>query len=116
MANLCEMPIVAAVLVDLWSSTANAHHASAVWTYPLACCKGTEIGGDCQRVPDGHVTIGRHGYAVTLNPGDHALVTRKQMYFIPYGDEIPSGDAHFHICLHPTEDHVNCFFAPPEGF
>ncbi|EHK79396.1 hypothetical protein SM0020_03470 [Sinorhizobium meliloti CCNWSX0020] len=22
----------------------------------------------------------------------------------------------FHICIHPTQDHMNCFFAPPDGF
>lgn len=77
---------------------------------------GTEAGGDCERIPDGHVTKGRDGYSILLYPGDHRLVTKRQMFLIPYGDEIPSGDGDYHICLHPTEDHMNCFFAPPDGF
>ena len=58
----------------------------------------------------------RHGYSVSLYPGDHALATRRHRFVIAYGDEMPSGDSDYHICLHPTEDHVNCFFAPPDGF
>lgn len=115
MINLYELPIAAAIVLNL-PSAGGAHEASRDWTYPPACCKGTEIGGDCQRIPDGHVKKGRLGYSILLFPGDHRLVTKKQSFFIPYGDEIPSGDSDFHICLHPTEDHMNCFFAPAEAF
>jgi len=115
MTRLRDVLIVAAIYIGLPSS-GSAHQPNEKWTYPPACCKGTEIGGDCQRIPDGQVIKRRHGYSVALYPGDHRLVTRRHRFFIPYGDEIPSGDSDFHICLHPTEDHVNCFFAPPDGF
>lgn len=92
--------------------TGYAHQARG-WTYPPACCKGSDVGGDCQRIPAETVTKGRHGFSVVLRPGDHHLVTRVLNFLIPYGDEIPSGDSDFHICLHPTQDHMNCFFAPP---
>jgi hypothetical protein len=70
-----------------WGS-ASAHETHSGWTYPPACCRGDKNGGDCQEIPDR----------------------------IPYGDTIPSGDGRYHIRLHPTEDHANCFFAPPYGF
>lgn len=104
--------IAAAVLFGL-VIYASAHQTGSGWTYPPACCKGDHVGGDCQRIPDSDVATGPHGFSVLLHPGDHHLVTRNQLFLIPYGDEIPSGDGDFHICLHPTEDHVNCFFAPP---
>jgi hypothetical protein len=115
MTHLWDVPIAAALFLDL-STNGNAHQPNEKWTYPPACCRGSDIGGDCQSIPDGQVTKGKHGYSVILHPGDHWLATREHRFFIPYGDEIPSGDGDFHICLHPTEEHVNCFFAPPDGF
>jgi hypothetical protein len=108
--------LIAAALFLGPSSSGSAHQPNEKWTYPPACCRGNDVGGDCQRIPDGQVSKGRHGYAVILHPGDHWQATREHRFFIPYGDEIPSGDGDFHICLHPTEEHVNCFFEPPDGF
>ncbi|MDK1490379.1 hypothetical protein QN219_09945 [Sinorhizobium sp. 7-81] len=93
----------------------EAHPTASDWTYPPACCKGDHSTGDCQAIPGRDVSKGRHGFTVVLHPGDHHLVTKKQRFLIPYGDEIPSGDNDYHICLHPTEEHMNCFFAPPDG-
>ena len=92
-----------------------AHKAPTLWTYPPACCNGSTIGGDCERIPGKTVRKGRYGFVVVLHPGDHHLVTTFHIFLIPYGSEIPSGDSDFHVCLYPTEDHVNCFFAPPDG-
>ncbi|WP_431694628.1 hypothetical protein [Rhizobium giardinii] len=93
----------------------RAHRASSGWTYPPACCNGNDVGGDCDAIPSRDVSKGRRGFSVFLQPGDHHLATRNHKFFIPYGDEIPSGDGNYHICLHPTEDNLNCFFAPPEN-
>ena len=98
------------------AGVAAAHDASTNWTYPPACCKGDEAGGDCESIPNSTVRSGPDGYSVLLNPGDHHLATKRHLFKIPYDSVIPSGDSHFHICLHPTEDHPNCFFAPPDGF
>lgn len=93
----------------------HAHQTSSDWTYPPACCNGNDVGGDCDAIPSRVVSKGRRGFSVILQPGDHHLATRSHKFFIPYGDEIPSGDGNYHICLHPTEDNLNCFFAPPEN-
>lgn len=93
----------------------DAHHASSGWTYPPACCKDQKIGGDCGAIPGANVTRGPHGYSIFIHPGDHHHATRSHKFFVPYGDEIPSGDDDYHICLHPTEDDLNCFFAPPDA-
>ncbi|MDI7863720.1 hypothetical protein MRS76_17340 [Rhizobiaceae bacterium n13] len=93
----------------------RVHQSAGGWTYPPACCRGTDIGGDCEQIPTGDVYKGRYGYSIMLHPGDHRLVTRVHEFFVPYGKEITSGDGAYHVCLHPTEDNVVCFFAPPDG-
>ena len=40
------------------------------------------------------------------------LLIKTDTYFAPYDSVIPSGNDNFHICLHPTEEHANWFFAP----
>ena len=113
-ASLVMSVITIAGLSMLLAVRSNAHQAGSGWTYPPACCKDKDVGGDCAAIPAADVRKGARGYSVTLRPGDHPLATRSHRFFIPYGDEIPSGDGEYHICLHPTEDNVNCFFAPPE--
>jgi hypothetical protein len=109
---LCFSAVLATL--SCWNSAA-AHDTLSGWTYPPACCRGDKERGDCQQIPNTSVSAGPDGFRVLLNPGDHHLVTRQHFFRIPYGDTIPSEDSHFHICLHPTEDHANCFFAPPDG-
>lgn len=94
----------------------NAHQTQTQWKYPPACCKGNEVRGDCEAIPRAEIKKGPKGFSVYLHPGDHHAATREHRFFVPYGNEHTSGDSDFHICLHPTEDYVNCFFAPPDGF
>lgn len=91
----------------------NAHHTQRQWKYPPACCRGNEVGGDCEPIPGAEIKKGRKGFSVHLHPGDHHAATREHLFFVPYGNELPSGDSDFHICLHPNEDYLDCFFAPP---
>ena len=110
-----SVPVIAIVLLSMVLVVpSDAHQAGSAWTYPLACCRGKDLGGDCDAIPAAGVRKGTRGFSVTLRPGDHPLATRNHWFFIPYGNEIPSGDGDYHICLHPTEDNVNCFFAPPD--
>ncbi|MFD2053790.1 hypothetical protein ACFSQT_12050 [Mesorhizobium calcicola] len=112
MASLAGVIATAAVLEDF---SVFAHNAEAGWTYPPACCHGDLTTGECGKIPGSSVTPGPEGYVVILRPGDHQKVTHQDRYFVPYDAVIPSGDDNFHICLHPTEEHENCFFAPEEA-
>jgi len=62
----------------------DAHQASSGWSYPPACCKGNDVGGDCHAIPGSGVSKGRRGFSVVLNPGDHHLATKPHSFFIPY--------------------------------
>ncbi|TAU37644.1 hypothetical protein ELI43_34085 [Rhizobium leguminosarum] len=90
----------------------DAHQADSGWTYPPACCNAHD---DCEAIPAQDISRGTRGFSVFLHAGDHHLATKPHFFFIPYGDEIPSGDGRYHICLHPTENDVNCFFSPPDS-
>ncbi|MEW9838444.1 hypothetical protein ABUE29_24955 [Mesorhizobium sp. ZMM04-4] len=114
MNRACRFSAIVATL-SCWNGAA-AHDSKSGWTYPPACCQGDKELGDCQEIPNASVRRAPDGFRVLLNPGDHHLVTKQHLFRISYGDLIPSGDSHFHICLHPTEDYANCFFAPPDGF
>lgn len=91
-----------------------AHEAPGSWTYPKACCHGDAETGECQRIPGRSVHVRPGGWVVLLKPGDHRRITRQQRYFVPTGDELPSHDGDYHICIHPTEEDANCFFVPPD--
>jgi hypothetical protein len=112
MASLAGVIATAAALQDV---SAFAHSTGSGWTYPPACCHGDLLTGECGRIPSTTVTPQADGYVIILRPGDHQKVTHQNRYFVPYNSVIPSGDDDFHICLHPTEEHENCFFAPSEA-
>jgi hypothetical protein len=94
---------------------AQAHEAGTGWTYPPECCKGDALSGECQRIPNRSVEKGPRGFLVALGRGDHPRVMWPELFLIPCGDELPSGDSNFHICLHSMGGVVYCFFAPPDG-
>lgn len=123
-ASIVSFAVISAGLF----TQSDAHQSRSAWPYPPWCCNGQDFGGDCEAIPKSQVRKGAGGFSVILHPGDHRLVTRNQLFLIPYGDEKPSGDGDFHICLQPTDDpneadgigrggryHMNCFFAPPDG-
>lgn len=105
---LLALPAISAISPPAW-----AHQAASGWSYPPACCHGDIESGECQAIPGTSVREQNGGWTIVLEPGDHRKVTHRNRYFVPYGSEIPSGDGDFHICLHPTEEHQNCFFVPP---
>ncbi len=106
-AGLAGVIVAAAALKDVCVA-----HSADCWTYPPACCHGEPVIGECGKIPSKTVTPRPDGYEIILRPGDHRKVTHQNRYFVPYDVVIPSGDDNFHICLHPTEEHENCFFAP----
>jgi hypothetical protein len=96
-----------------FSPAIYAHQAPSGFDYPASCCSGDKSIGDCQMISASVVRESPEGYEVVLLPGDHRLVTRRQSFRIPYGQQITSTDGNYHICLYPNEAVVFCFFAPP---
>lgn len=109
----CCATAVLALSAFFVTPPAWAHETASGWTYPPACCHGDLERGECQAIPESAVNEHGGGWSIVLEPGDHRKVTHRNRYFVPYGSEIPSGDSDYHICLHPTEEHENCFFVPP---
>jgi hypothetical protein len=99
----------AAALIYAASGNAGAHQAPAGWAYPPICCNGNREHGDCQPIADQTVKPVAGGFRLTLAPGDHHI------FDIPQSQAKPSPDGHYHVCLYPNEDRVQCFFAPPPG-
>ena len=106
---------VIATAAAIEGSAALAHGPDRNWGYPPACCHGDPLTGDCGKIPSSTVTPRPDGFVVILRPGDHQKVTHQNRYFVPYDVVLPSGDDNFHICLHPTEEDENCFFAPADA-
>lgn len=98
------------VAASAWLSEAEAHDF-----YDAVCCNGNSMSGDCQEVPASTVRPIMGGYQITLNPGNHRLVTRIHVFQIEQSKVRPSPDGQYHVCLYPTEDHLQCFYAPPPG-
>ena len=110
------------LLLALVCAPALAHDAKPTamqplgWKYDAVCCHGSHIDGDCQAISDETVTPIPGGYRITLRPGDHRLVTKPHVYEIKQEKVRESPDGAYHACLYPTEDRLQCFYAPPMSF
>lgn len=96
---------------------ARAHEAHSGMKYDAWCCQGNAETntGDCQAIPDSAVKITNDGYEITIEPGQHRLVTRTQRFKVAFGAARQSTDDNYHLCVYPTEDDFRCFYAPPMG-
>ncbi|WP_348639503.1 hypothetical protein [Mesorhizobium sp. M7A.F.Ca.MR.176.00.0.0] len=107
--------------------TLYAHKAQSGFEYPASCCNGDKSVGDCQMISDDIVRETPEGCAVVLLPGDHRLVTRRQSFRIPYGQQLnsPDGTSSAYIQTKPSSfafslrqdqgDSGSGCFAPPSG-
>lgn len=78
--------------------------------YEWECCAGH----DCAPVPASAVRSTPLGYAVTLRPGDHPLVTAKPITaVVAYADARPSHDEDFHAYI--VAGALKCLYAPRGG-
>lgn len=107
----------AALILAITWGDARAHEAASGMRYDGACCNGDAMGlsGDCQQIPETSVREIPGGFEITLRPGDHRLVTKLHVFTIQHSKTRKSTDGRFHACLWPTEDQLQCFYAPPPG-
>lgn len=91
---------------------AYAHDAPSGWAYDPYCCNGDGETGDCQMIPSRTVKIVDGGYKITLEPGDHRLVTHLHVFVMPQRKTMHSPDGAYHLCLFPDENTLRCFYAP----
>jgi hypothetical protein len=122
-AAICAVVFLAAAFILLVPARAHQAMQTAAaalgWEYPIRCCWGPANGrtGDCAMIDDKTVREGPNGYEVTLNPGDHPLVTKETVSFtVPYADAQDAPDGAYHICLVPSTLKQRCFFAGSRGF
>ena len=105
-------------LIFLAVALAQAHEATDVngnplgWNFEQWCCQER----DCSVVPDQTVKPIGGGLQITLMPGDHPLVTRKQVFQIQQSKLRKSPDGRTYVCLYPTEANLRCVYHPPMGF
>ncbi len=99
-----------------FSATALAHESHKGFKYESYCCNGDAETGDCQMIPTRSVRVTSDGYEVSLAPGDHRMVTRRQIFNWSQREARRSEDGEYHLCLFPDEDTPRCFYAPDMGF
>lgn len=98
------------------AGVAAAHDAPTGWKYDPYCCNGDGVTGDCQMIPSRTVKVVQGGFQITLEPGDHHLVTRNHIFMMPQRKTMRSPDGAYHLCLFPNENTPRCFYAPDMDF
>jgi hypothetical protein len=114
MRRLASLAIIIAVMCFAVAWSLKAHQAPSGWAYPYECCSNQ----DCARVAPESVRERRGGWHVTVLPGTHPQVPAGApavMVFVPVNEARPSPDGEWHICLHPSDKRLLCFFNPPGG-
>lgn len=87
--------------------------------YPRHCCWSPEAApagrrGDCDEIPARAVQERKDGYHITLQPGDHPMVSRPLSVIVPYSMEQVAPTGGYHICFNHMMG-VRCFFAGSRG-
>jgi hypothetical protein len=107
--------LIAFMVIAWFPYAATAHEAPSGWKYDAICCNGDAHTGDCQRVEASTVKAVEGGWRVTLEVGDHQLVTRPHVFLKAYDKTRASKDGDFHVCLWPTQDSLRCLYVPDMG-
>lgn len=88
---------IAAALALLLTRPAAGHD----W-YPIACCRGSDAGGDCAPIAAARVQATAAGYLID------------GQFLKTYGETRWSPDGRYHACF-PSVGRLSCFFAPERG-
>lgn len=114
MRRFASLAAIVAFLCFALAWAARSHQAPSGWEYPISCCSNQ----DCARVSAEAVRERRGGWHVTVTAGTHPQVLAGApaiMVFVAAAEAQPSPDGEYHICLHPSDKRVLCFFVPPGG-
>lgn len=95
-----------AALLSCINVAALAHGLYDPW-----CCSDK----DCAPIPDQSVEEIDGGWKVTLNKGDHPMVTKPMEYFVKKGQEKFHHHGGTHACFYPDEETLRCLYVPPPG-
>jgi hypothetical protein len=121
-ATACALAVALIWLASVWP--ALPHEATNVQGYPLGwdydpgCCRSAQQPtGDCAPIASEYVTERPDGYHIDIPVGGHPkLITKGYSGIVPYGQERPSPEGNYHICLTTDGAHRFCFYAGSKGF
>jgi hypothetical protein len=131
MRNLISIPgtlavttILAGLVLVGGTKLVYPHEATNVQGYPLGwdydpgCCRSAQQPtGDCAPIASEYVTERPDGYHINIPVGGHPkLITKGYSGIVPYGQERPSPEGNYHICLTTDGAHRFCFYAGSKGF
>jgi len=94
----------------LLATAARGHSSPGGMEYDAYCCNGK----DCHPIDARHVRAARGGFVVTLNVGDHPMVTKPLRVMVAYPDARPATDGEYHACVFPA-DTLRCLYVPAGG-
>jgi hypothetical protein len=111
-----------------WAGSALGHEAPSGWRYEAWCCNAAmvhpngAVTGDCAPLPRGAVRVDREGYHVSLAPGEHPTAPNGGQWTVrhhvgsgPNNRIRPSGDEHYHGCILPGSQTMQCIYRPEGG-
>jgi hypothetical protein len=111
------MTLSKAILLSalLCAGSAFGHDSPMGMQYDPWCCRGNDVGGDCAPIPPSSLRATKGGYEVSVGPGDHPLLTKPHVFFMPYDKVRESTDGQPHACFFPNEDTLRCLYVPNRG-
>lgn len=99
--------LVMYLMVVMAIGQADAHTTVSGWKYDGACCSGR----DCAPISASKVkAVAGTGYVVTLDAGDHPLVTAPMQGVIAFDKARPSGDGEYHACVSAFTGRLLCLY------
>lgn len=107
---------IVAVATIAYTGLASAHESPMNMPYDPWCCRGNDVGGDCAPIPASALKAKSGGWEVSVGPGDHPLLTKSHVFFMPYDKVRVSTDGQPHACFFPNEDTLRCLYVAPQSF
>jgi len=106
--------LAVAAMYLAWTYPALSHTTETGQTFSTFCCNGR----DCQEIPRSSVAIDPETNLVhvTLNVGDHPMVTKPHQFTFKYAEVKWTIDGLYYACLYPDENTLRCLYLPPPSF